>query len=117
MNYKVSRFKLCEAFDFAYGMTKYMSQQAYILGDSLPCWKDINVGDAQISKTLAKTQKLIQNSTGYCLAWDTFLTGSAIDAHYNLLQGLIEGSISPEEFASQMQEAKETALKEAASAK
>jgi raffinose/stachyose/melibiose transport system substrate-binding protein len=105
-----------EAFDFAYGMTKYMSQQAYILGDSLPCWTDINVGDAQISKTLAKTQKLIQNSTGYCLAWDTFLTGSAIDAHYNLLQGLIEGSISPEEFASQMQEAKETALKEAASA-
>ena len=105
-----------EAFDFAYGMTKYMSQEAYILGDSLPCWTNIDTGDTQISPTLAKTQKLIQNSTGYCLAWDTFLTGSAIDAHYNLLQGVIEGSISPEEFAAQMQEAKETALDEAASA-
>ncbi|MGB4657679.1 MAG: extracellular solute-binding protein, partial [Mobilitalea sp.] len=105
-----------EAFDFAYGMTKYMSQEAYILGDSLPCWKNIEVGDAQISPTLTKVQELIQNSTGYCLAWDTFLTGSAIDAHYNLLQGVIEGSISPEEFAAQMQEAKETALAEAASA-
>jgi ABC-type sugar transport system, periplasmic component len=104
-----------ESFDFAYGMTKYMSQEAYILGDSLPCWKDIQVGDAKISPTLSKIQQLIQGSTGYCLAWDTFLTGSAIDAHYNLLQGVIEGSVSPEEFAAKMQQAKEAALKEAAS--
>lgn len=101
-----------EAFDFAYGMTKYMSQQAYILGDSLPCWKDIDTGDAKISETLAKTQELIQDSTGYVLAWDTFLTGSAIDAHYNLLQGLLEGRVTPEEFAAKMQEAKVEALAE-----
>ena len=105
-----------EAFDFAYGMTKYMSQEAYILGDSLPCWKDIDTGDAQISPTLIQVQDLIQNSTGYVLAWDTFLTGSAIDAHYNLLQGLIAGTLSPEEFAAQMEEAKVTALAEAAEA-
>ena len=105
-----------EAFDFAYGMTKYMSQEAYILGDSLPCWKDIDTGDAEISPTLIQVQDLIQNSTGYVLAWDTFLTGSAIDAHYNLLQGLIAGTLSPEEFAAQMEEAKVTALAEAAEA-
>ena len=105
-----------EAFDFAYGMTKYMSQEAYILGDSLPCWKDIDTGDAQISPTLIQVQDLIQNSTGYVLAWDTFLTGSAIDAHYNLLQGLIAGTLSPEDFAAQMEEAKVTALAEAAEA-
>lgn len=105
-----------EAFDFAYGMTKYMSQEAYILGDSLPCWKDIDTGDAEISPTLIQVQDLIQNSTGYVLAWDTFLTGSAIDAHYNLLQGLISGTLSPEDFAAQMEEAKVTALAEAAEA-
>ena len=99
-----------EAFDFAYGMTKYMSEQAYILGDSLPCWKDLDVGDAEISPTLVKAQELIQDSTGYVLAWDTFLTGSSIDAHYNLLQGVIEGSLSPESFATEMQAAKEAAL-------
>ena len=105
-----------EAFDFAYGMTKYMSKEAYILGDSLPCWKDIDTGDAEISPTLIKIQDLIQSSTGYVLAWDTFLTGSAIDAHYNLLQGLIAGSLTPEDFAAQMEEAKVTALAEAAEA-
>ncbi len=105
-----------EAFDFAYGMTKYMSKEAYILGDSLPCWKDIDTGDAEISPSLIKIQEMIQNSTGYVLAWDTFLTGSAIDAHYNLLQGLIAGTLTPEEFAAQMEEAKVTALEEAAEA-
>ena len=101
-----------EAFDFAYGMTKYMSKEAYILGDSLPCWTDLDTGDADISPSLAKVQELIQDSTGYVLAWDTFLTGSAIDASYNLLQGVIEGSITPEDFASQIEQAKEEALAE-----
>ena len=96
-----------EAFDFALGLTKFLSTEAYILGDSLPCWKDIDTGDAEISPTLIEVQKLIQNSTGYVLAWDTFLEGSAIDEHYNLLQGLIEGTVTPEEFASGMQKAQE----------
>ena len=93
-------------------MTKYMSKEAYILGDSLPCWTDLDTGDADISPSLAKVQELIQDSTGYVLAWDTFLTGSAIDASYNLLQGVIEGSITPEDFASQIEQAKEEALAE-----
>lgn len=96
-----------EAFDFAYGLTKYLSQKAYEIGDSLPCWKDINVEDADISPTLVKVVDQIQDSTAYVLAWDTILQGSAIDAHYNLLQGLIDGSLTPEDFAVQMQEAQE----------
>ena len=96
-----------EAFDFAYGLTRYLSGEAYVLGDSLPCWKDIDVDTSKVAPALADVQKLIQNSTGYVLAWDTFLEGSAIDAHYNLLQGLIEGTVTPEEFAKGMQEAQE----------
>lgn len=94
-----------EAFDFALGLTKYLSGEAYVLGDSLPCWKDIDVDTSEVAPALIDVQNLIQNSTGYVLAWDTFLTGSAIDAHYQLLQGVIDGSVSPEEFASGMQKA------------
>ena len=101
-----------EAFDFAYGLTKYLSQKAYEIGDSLPCWKDIEVDESAISPTLVKVVEQIQDSTGYVLAWDTFLQGSAIDAHYNLLQGLIDGSVSPEDFAAQMQAAQEESLAE-----
>jgi raffinose/stachyose/melibiose transport system substrate-binding protein len=99
-----------EAFDFAIGLTKYLSGEAYILGDSLPCWKDINVDTSAVAPALYDVQQLIQNSTGYVLAWDTFLEGSAIDAHYNLLQGLIEGTVTPEEFAEKMQEAQEASV-------
>lgn len=99
-----------EAFDFAYGMTKYMSSECYRIGDSLPCWKDVDVDESEVSKTLVAIQEMIQDSTNYVLAWDTFLEGSAIDAHYNLLQGLIEGSVSPEEFAAQMEEAQQEVL-------
>ena len=68
--------------------------------------------ESAISPTLVKVVEQIQDSTGYVLAWDTFLQGSAIDAHYNLLQGLIDGSVSPEDFAAQMQAAQEESLAE-----
>ncbi|MBR0408179.1 MAG: extracellular solute-binding protein [Clostridia bacterium] len=94
-----------EAFDFALGMTKYMSQECYKIGDSLPAWKLGDIDDSEVSPTLIAIKDLIQNSTGYVLAWDTFLTGAAIDAHYQALQGLIAGTMTPEEFAVAMDEA------------
>jgi raffinose/stachyose/melibiose transport system substrate-binding protein len=96
-----------EAFDFALGMTKYMSEECYKIGDSLPAWKLENVDESEVSPTLIAIKDLIQTSTGYVLAWDTFLTGASIDAHYQLLQGLIAGTVTPEDFAKQMQAAVE----------
>lgn len=96
-----------EAFDFAYGLTKYLSAKAYVLGDSLPCWKDLDVDTSEVSPTLMDVEDMIQNSTGYVLAWDTFLEGTAIDKHYQLLQGVLEGSVTPEQFAEEMQKAQE----------
>ena len=93
------------AFDFALGLTKYMSEECYKLGDSLPAWKLDNVDESEVSPTLIAVRQLIQNATGYVLAWDTFLSGAAIDAHYQLLQALIAGTVTPEEFATQMQAA------------
>ena len=94
-----------QAFDFALGMTKYMSQECYMIGDSLPAWKLEGIDDSLVSPTLIAINDLLQTSTGYVLAWDTFITGAAIDTHYQLLQGLIAGTVSPEQFATQMQEA------------
>ena len=63
------------------------------------------IDEAEVSLTLIAIKDLIQNSTGYVLAWDTFLAGAAIDAHYQALQGLIAGTMTPEEFAVAMDEA------------
>ena len=93
-----------EAFDFALGMTKYMSQECYKIGDSLPAWKLPDIDESEVSPTLIAIKNLIQNSTGYVLAWDTFLTGAAINDHYQALQGLIAGTMTPEEFAVAMDE-------------
>lgn len=94
-----------EAFDFALGMTKYMSQECYKIGDSLPAWKLPDVDESKVSPTLIQVKNLIQNSTGYVLAWDTFLSGAAIDAHYQALQAMIAGTMTAEEFAAEMDRA------------
>lgn len=98
-----------EAFEFALGMTKYMSEECYKIGDSLPAWKLPDIDESEVSPTLINVKNQIQNSTGYVLAWDTFLSGSAIDAHYQLLQGLIAGTVTPAQFAAEMQAAVEAA--------
>ena len=98
-----------EAFEFALGMTKYMSEECYKIGDSLPAWKLPDIDESEVSPTLINVKNLIQNSTGYVLAWDTFLSGAAIDAHYQLLQGLIAGTVTPAQFAAEMQASVEAA--------
>ena len=86
-------------------MTKYMSQECYKIGDSLPAWKLPDIDESEVSPTLIAIKNLIQDSTGYVLAWDTFLAGAAIDAHYQALQALIADTMTPEEFAVAMDEA------------
>lgn len=92
------------AYEFAVGITKYMSEEAYKIGDSLPAWK-VDVDESEVSSTLKQIENLIKDADGYVLAWDTFLEGTAIEKHYELLQGLIAGTTTPEEFAAGMQEA------------
>ncbi|MCL2033817.1 MAG: extracellular solute-binding protein [Oscillospiraceae bacterium] len=93
-----------EAVKLAIALTEYMSQKCYIIGDGLPAWK-MDVDESEVSPTLIEIKKIINDASGFVLAWDTFLEGAAIDAHYNLLQALIGGTVTPEEFAQQMEEA------------
>ena len=39
------------AYEFAVGITKYMSEEAYKIGDSLPAWK-VDVDESEVSPTL-----------------------------------------------------------------
>lgn len=94
------------AYEFAEGISQYMSEEAYKIGDSLPAWK-VDIDESEISPTLLQIQELTQTATGYVLAWDTFLEGTAIEKHYELLQGLIAGTVTPEDFAEGMQTAQE----------
>ena len=102
-----------EAVAFAIALTEYQSNEGYKLGDGVTAWKS-EIDDSEVNPVLVEINKLTDSATGYVLAWDTFLQGTAIDAHYNLLQELVGGTITPEEFAQKMQEANEKALSEAA---
>lgn len=93
-----------EAVKFAIALSEYQSIEGYKLGDGVACWKN-NVDETKLNPVLAQVNELTKGSTGYVLAWDTFLQGAAIDTHYNLLQGLIGGTVTPEQFAKKMQEA------------
>jgi raffinose/stachyose/melibiose transport system substrate-binding protein len=103
-----------EAVAFAIALTEYQSNEGYIVGDSVTAWKS-DIDESKVNPVLIEINKLTDNADGYVLAWDTFLTGSAIDAHYNLLQQLVGGAVSPEEFARKMEEANVAAIAETGS--
>lgn len=101
-----------EAAAFAIALTEYQSNEGYKLGDGVTAWKS-DIDESEVNPVLVKINELTDKGTGYVLAWDTFLQGTAIDAHYNLLQELVGGAVTPEEFAKRMQEENAKALAEA----
>lgn len=104
-----------EAVAFAIALAEHQAREAYIVGDDITCW-NTDIDESQINPVLLEINKLTEGATGYVLAWDTFLTGSAIDAEYNLVQQLLGGTITAAEFATQLQAANEAAIAEAAAA-
>lgn len=71
-------------------------------GMGIPVFKS----DLDLSKTNRITRQIIdlQNeATGFVLAWDTFLVGEDTELHLDLVQELIGGVITPEEFCAEMQ--------------
>lgn len=98
-----------EAFDFAVKLAEYLSLEAYKIGDSLPAWK-VDVDPSEINPVLAEIKDFTDQYDQYALAWDTSLIGEAIDTHLTLLQEVLGGVVTPEEFAKQMQEVNEKVL-------
>lgn len=98
-----------EAFDFAVKLAEYLSEEAYRIGDSLPAWK-VDVNPEEVNPVLLQVKEFAEDYDGYALAWDTALTGEAIEKHMSMLQELLGGLITPEEFAKQMQEVNQKVL-------
>lgn len=91
-----------EAFDFAVKLAEYLSTEAYKIGDSLPAWK-VDVDPSEVNPVLLEIREFTDNYDGYALAWDTGLTGEAIERHLSMLQELLGETITPEDFAKEMQ--------------
>jgi raffinose/stachyose/melibiose transport system substrate-binding protein len=103
-----------EAVAFAIALAEYQAREAYKAGDDVTCWKS-NVDESEVNKVLLEINKLTANATGYVLAWDTFLVGTAIDAHYDLVQQALGRAVTPAEFALKMEAANRASLLEQAS--
>lgn len=92
--------------DEAVKVVKYisenMSNQAAIAGYGLPAWKG-EVDKEKLSPTSAQVFDLVKSSTGYVLAWDTFLEGADADTHKNLVAEIFAGKRTPQDFAKEMQ--------------
>ena len=85
---------------------KYVAEQqatiGYQIGALLPAWK-VDVDESKLPDLTIQISKLLKGSTGFVLAWDTFLSGADADTHLNLVQGIFAGQVSPEKFATEMQ--------------
>lgn len=92
--------------DEAVKLVKYisekMSEQAAVFGYGLPAWKG-EVDSSKLSPTNAQIFELVKGSTGFVLAWDTFLEGADADTHKSLVAEIFASTKTPEHFASEMQ--------------
>ncbi len=93
--------------DAATTVAKYLMEQVSRnlaeAGEGIPTWKTDDVVSTKTNPVVAQIKGLITNSTGYVLAWDTFLEGADADDHKNYVAELFGQAMTAEEFASKMQ--------------
>ncbi|QEN04052.1 extracellular solute-binding protein [Thiospirochaeta perfilievii] len=94
--------------DAATTVAKYLMEQVSRnlaeAGEGIPTWKTDDVVTTKENPVVKQVKELITNSTGYVLAWDTFLEGADADDHKNYVAELFGDTISAEDFAKKMQE-------------
>lgn len=91
-----------QAIKFAKFVAEHQARDGYLLGALLPAWK-VQVDTSKLPPLTIEITNLLKSSTGFVLAWDTFLEGAAADTHKNLVQEIFAGVTSPEKFAQEMQ--------------
>lgn len=72
-------------------------------GVGIPTWEVDGIQSESSNPIVLQIKELVKGSTGYVLAWDTFLSGAAADDHKNYVQQLFGGTLTPSDFASKMQ--------------
>ncbi len=89
------------AADFVKYFAENMSRESFRLGAGVAMWK-IDMTGITVDPLVAQIIDIADNANGSVLAWDTFLTGETADKHKSLVQEIFAGSITPENFASDM---------------
>lgn len=87
-------------------ITEMFCMESYLAGAGIPAWESCYDQDSQ-SNLMQETMKLIKESDGFILAWDTVLDGGKAEAYKNLITDIFEDNITPQEFAEQMQKLNE----------
>ncbi|HKK65741.1 MAG TPA: extracellular solute-binding protein [Clostridia bacterium] len=92
-------------------VAKYLMEQVArnlaAAGEGLPTWNTEDVTSEKTNPIIDQIKSQISNSTGYVLAWDTFLSGADADDHKNYVASIFGQELSPEKFAARMQEMNE----------
>ncbi|WP_139905438.1 extracellular solute-binding protein [Clostridium thermarum] len=83
-------------------ITEAFAKHGYELGAGIPAWK-VSVDESKISPLTKQVSAIVQKSTGSTIWWDTYLSGADADTHKDLVAKLFGKTITPEEFAKQMQ--------------
>lgn len=89
------------AADFIAYITEGMSRESFLLGSGLPVW-EIDVEGEAIDPLVKEIVELSENSDGYLVAWDTYLTGTDAIRHLALVQEIFAKLKSAEAFAQEM---------------
>ncbi len=77
-------------------------RESYLSGAGIPAWK-VEVDETQVNPLAVDISKMLKNSSGFVLAWDTFLTASEAQTHINLVADIFAGRLGPDEFTAEMQ--------------
>ncbi|MBN2657642.1 MAG: extracellular solute-binding protein [Spirochaetales bacterium] len=97
--------------DAAAAVAKYLMEQVsrnlVAAGSGIPTWNTDGVVSSGSNPVVDQIKANIADSTGYVLAWDTFLSGADADDHKNYVAELFGQTMTPEAFAAAMQEMNE----------
>lgn len=92
-------------------VAKYLMEQVArnlaAAGEGLPTWNTDDVVSEKTNPVIDQIKSQISNSTGYVLAWDTFLSGADADDHKNYVASIFGQELSADEFAALMQDINE----------
>ncbi len=85
----------------AFEVTRGVSKYGYLSGAGIPAWK-VNYDDSSVPELTKKVATYANSATSFTLWFDTLLESADANEYLALLQKLFVGSITPEEFQSEM---------------
>jgi len=84
-------------------ITENFSKATLTVGNGLPAYKIPGVEKMTLDPFIAQHVSMLKDAKAFCLWWDTFLGGKPAETHKLLVGKLLNFSLTPEEFAKEMQ--------------